>query len=316
MLNENPIPSYGRTKDYLDLFRFSLGILSVIAVLAAGFIVYVMRGNSPNFLDFMFENGVLPLDGLILGVIATLLLASAIESINDYFDVETDIANRRYDRPIARGAFTPRYVKNLSIAFFVLSTVIISFLVLVYNVTIALLGFTIIFIIVGVFYNLGLKETGFIGNMWVSVGYVSPLFTGFFLLSPTEDFILFACGLMLGVTFFLATGREIVKDIQDLAGDKSVNLKSLPVRIGPVRAGWIASGLFLIAIICATLVGLLVYENVVFWSLLVILTLILGLTSYTILTEKELGGKKARKYTRWSLWTAMGAFFLGAFFIP
>ena len=305
-----------RFKDYFDLFRLSLGILSSISVLAAGFIVYVLKGGIPNFLSFLFDNGVITIDGLVLGMIATLLLASAIEAINDVYDVETDIANERFDRPIARGAFTREYVQNLSTALFLITLLLSFILVVVYRVTVTLIFFTLICIFIGVGYNY-VKRSGFLGNIWVSIGYVAPLFIGFFLLNPHNIDIIINCILILGTAFFLATGREIVKDIQDYEGDLSTNHKSLAITISPKGAAYVAMSFFGATIISAIIVGVLVYSNLVFWFFLLALAIILGITSLTIITEPPAtGGKKARKYTRWSLWWALGAFFLGVYFIP
>jgi len=305
-----------RIKDYFDLFRISNGILSVIAVLAAGFIVYVLKKGQPDFTAFFLNNGVLEWPGLALGLIATLLLASAIEAINDVYDVETDIANKRFDRPIARGAFSREYVRNLTGVFFIIAVTIIAFLNIIYQVTIFLLFFTLFCVGIGIGYNY-IKSTGFIGNMWVSIGYVAPLFIGFFLMDPQEDLVILNCFLMLAATFFLATGREVVKDIQDFEGDLMSQLNSLAVKIGPQKAGFVAIVFFVMALVCVTTAGLIIYKNVIFWALLILLVLMLGLSCYSILTESpSVGGKKARKYTRWSLWIALGAFFLGVFFIP
>ncbi|MHA2328080.1 MAG: UbiA family prenyltransferase, partial [Candidatus Hodarchaeales archaeon] len=146
---------------------------------------------------------------------------------------------------------------------------------------------------------------------------VAPLFIGFFLLEPEEDLILLNCVLILLAAYFLATGREIVKDIQDYEGDLKSGLNSLAVRIGPKKANLVAIGFFAIAILCASLAGLLVYKNWIFWIILLFLVFILSLTSYVIITDTpSSGGKKARKYTRWALWWALAAFFLGIFFIP
>ncbi|MFX0207259.1 MAG: UbiA family prenyltransferase [Candidatus Hodarchaeota archaeon] len=304
-----------RIKDYFDLFRLSLGILSSFAVLAAGFIAYVFQGGFPNFISFLFNNGVISIDGLILGMSATLLLASAIEAINDVYDVETDIANKRFDRPIARGAFTPEYVRNLSATFFIITLLLAIVLVVIYRVTASLIFFTLFCIFIGVGYNY-IKRTGFIGNMWVSIGYVAPLFIGFFLLNPHDINVIMNCTLILSATFFLATGREIIKDIQDYEGDLKTNCKSLAIKIGPKGAAFIAMFFFGATMISAVVVGVLIYNNLVFWFFLLVLAIILGITSLTIIIEPPAeGGKKARKYTRWSLWWALGAFFFGVFFI-
>lgn len=304
-----------RVKDYMDLFRFSLGILSCIALLVAGFIVYVLRGEKLDFIEFLLSNGVINIQGIVVGMISVLLLASAIEAINDVYDVETDINNERFDRPIVRGAFTPEYVRNLCVSFFSLSVALSVILVVIFQANVAIFFFNLLCVFIGVGYNY-IKRTGFLGNMWVSIGYVAPLFVGFFLLKPQEDIIILNCILMLVATFFLATGREIVKDIQDYEGDKKSYMNSLAVKYGPIKAAFVAILFFTLAVICVTLAGLFVYKNLVFWSFFGALVILLGFTSYTILTESSAsGGKKARKYTRWSLWWALAAFFFGVFFI-
>ncbi len=105
--------------------------------------------------------------------------------------------------------------------------------------------------LVGVGYNY-IKHTGFIGNMWVSIGYVAPLFIGFFLLEPNDELIILNCILMITATFFLATGREIIKDIQDYEGDLKSDLNSLAVKIGTQKASFVATVFFVFAIICET----------------------------------------------------------------
>jgi len=305
-----------RLKAIVDLFRITLGFLSGFAVLSAGFIVYVLKGNSPDFLNFFFSNGVLEWPGIFMGLFATMLLTWCNQSINDYFDVETDIANKRFDRPIARGDLSRSFVRNLTIAMYISAAIIIFYLVLVYHVTIILLFLTLIFIFIGVSYNLGIKQLGFLGNVWVASGYVAPLFVGFFLLNPNDEKTVLACILILNSTFFLALGREIIKDIQDYEGDKQLNLNSLAIKIGPRKAGMVAVFLFSITFGSSVIVGLLFYQNLVFWVFDGFFLAILILTGHTILTEQTQGGKKARKYTRWSLWVALGAFFFGIFFIP
>jgi geranylgeranylglycerol-phosphate geranylgeranyltransferase len=309
------LPS-SRLKALIDLFRFTLGFLSGFAVLSAGFIVYVLKGNSPDFFNFFFSNEVLEWPGIFLGLLATMLMTWSNQSINDYFDVETDIANKRFDRPIARGDLSRGFVRNLTLIMYSGAVLIILLLVLVYQVTFALFVLTLIFIFIGVSYNLGIKKLGFLGNIWVAAGYMGPLFVGFFLLNPNTEITILTCILILNSTFFLALGRELVKDIQDFEGDKQQNLNSLAIKIGPKKAGSVAVFLFFITFSSSIIVGLFIYQNLVFWIFDGFYLVTLVLTSYTILTEQTQGGKKARKYTRWSMWVALGAFFFGIYFIP
>ena len=78
----------------------------------------------------------------------------------------------------------------------------------------------------------------------------------------------------------------------------------------------IATFLFFVSFGASVIVGLFIYQNLIFWIFDGFYLITLLLTSYVILTEQTQGGKKARKYTRWAMWVALGAFFLGIFFIP
>ncbi|MHA1977806.1 MAG: UbiA family prenyltransferase [Candidatus Hodarchaeales archaeon] len=300
----------------IDLFRFTLGILGSFAVLSAGFIVYVLEGRSPNFLTFFFDNGVLEWPGLMLGLFAVMLLTWGNQSVNDLFDVETDIANQRFDRPLARGDLSRNFVKILTFLMFFTAVLIIGALVLIYRITIALFIFTLIFIIIGVGYNFGVKQLGFIGNIWVSLGYVAPLFMGFFMLNPQKPLTIGACGIILNSTFYMSIGREVIKDIQDYEGDKQQHLNSLAVKYGPRKASIVATIFFCVTILSSVMAGVFVYKNLVFWFFDAVFAMLLLVTSYTIFQESTQGGKKARKYTRWSLWVALAAFFFGIFFLP
>ena len=303
-------------KAIIDLLRFTLGILSSFAVLSAGFIVYVLEGSSPDFITFFFDNGVLEWPGLIFGLLATMLLTWGNQAVNDLFDVETDIANQRFDRPLARGDLSTNFVKILTFLMFFSAVLIIGALVLIYRLTIVLFIFTLIFVVIGVGYNFGVKQLGFIGNIWVSIGYVSPLFIGFFMLNPQRELTIVACAIILNSTLFMSVGREVIKDIQDYEGDKQQHLNSLAVKYGPKQAGIVATIFFCITILSSLVAGMFVYKNIVFWVFDAVFALILLITSYTIFRESTQGGKKARKYTRWSLWVALAAFFFGVFFIP
>ncbi|MHA1973062.1 MAG: UbiA family prenyltransferase [Candidatus Hodarchaeales archaeon] len=301
-------------KAHIDLFRASLGILSCIAVMVAGYIVYVFETSQTNVITFIFNNRVLEWPGLILGLIATMLLTFAIQSINDFYDVETDKANKRFDRPIARGDLTSDYVLKITSVLFVVAILIIAFLVIYYRVTIFLLVFAIFSVGLGWGYNY-VKRTGFLGNIWVALGYVAPLFIGFFLLKPSSEVSIQISFIVLITTFFLATGREIVKDIQDYEGDLQSNLNSLAVKLGPKKAGIVAAFFFSLVFLTTSLTGVFIYKNIIFCFFILILAFILILTIYVVLTEEPArGGKKARKYTRWSLWWALSSFFFGVMF--
>ena len=92
------------------------------ALIQAGAVFFIMIPIFLwGFLGTMQEG---PDMGLIFGLLATIMLSAATQSINDAYDVEVDIANKRFDRPIARGAFTREYVIMISSSLFILSSLI------------------------------------------------------------------------------------------------------------------------------------------------------------------------------------------------
>ena len=108
-----------------------------------------------------------------------------------------------------------------------------------------------------------------------------------------------------------------LSNCQDYKGDLEKDLRSLAITLGPRKAGFVSLIFFALTVICCALLGFFIYKNVVFWIFFILLASILGLTEYVVFIEgtEEEGGKKARKYTRWTLWIALGAFFLGVFFV-
>lgn len=171
-------------------------------------------------------------------VFATLLATGGGNAINDYFDREIDAVNRP-DRPIPRGAVTPRGALGFSGLLLVLAVVLtvllppLAIAIAVVNL-LALIAYTEVF-----------KGLPGVGN-----GLVGYLTGSTFLYGGA------AVGGDLGpvlVLFVLAAGatvaREIVKDVEDIEGDRAEGLNTLPIAIGERNALAVATAFVVFAIV-------------------------------------------------------------------
>ena len=170
-----------------------------------------------------------------LSMAIVVLFTGAGNSLNDYFDREVDkVAHPT--RPIPMGIVRPNHAFAISAVFFIVAFVL-SLFVDVWSVIIVMSS---IAVMVG--YEILLKAEGFAGNLarrWLTGALF--LFGG----AAVEELEL---AWILALLAFLATlGREIVKDIQDLEGDRGVR-RTLPMRIGVRNAGIVGSVAFLAAV--------------------------------------------------------------------
>lgn len=181
-------------------------------------------------------------------IVATICATGAGNAVNDYFDREIDRVNRP-DRPIPRGAVSPRGALAFSGALFAVAVVaaltlpLAALLIAVVN-SLALIAYTEFF-----------KGLPGVGN--VVVAYLTGstfLFGGASVGRPLSPNVL--------VLFFLAAvatlTREIVKDVEDVEGDRAEGLRTLPIVVGErtaLRLGTVALVVAVLASGLPVLVG-------------------------------------------------------------
>jgi len=157
-------------------------------------------------------------------VLATITATGGGNAINDYFDREIDAINRP-DRPIPRGDISAHGALWFSLGLFgvaiaaALTLPAVAVGIAVFNF-LALVAYTELF-----------KGLPGVGN--VLVGYLTGstfLFGGAAVDEPLGAAALF--GLAAVATFT----REIIKDVEDIDGDRQEGLRTLPIVIGQRRA--------------------------------------------------------------------------------
>lgn len=159
----------------------------------------------------------------VLSVI--LLLAAFANVINDIFDIKIDIDNQT-NRPIALNKIRPKIAILFSI-FLVFSSICIIFAYQFnMNSKILILGFNLPLII---FYTPFFKKIPLIGNITVSLLLSMVFIVTSIYITNTIHLSLYP---LIIFSFILMLIREIVKDIQDINGDKKNNVYTLPVRYG------------------------------------------------------------------------------------
>jgi geranylgeranylglycerol-phosphate geranylgeranyltransferase len=176
--------------------------------------------------------------------LAAFSVTGAGNAVNDYFDREIDAVNRP-KRPIPSGRISPRAALLLSSLLFAASCLLAG-LASRLCLYIALLNSLLLF-----FYARDLKGMPVAGNLCVSYLTGSTFLFGGAALGPAGAIAnLFPAGLS-----FLATmSREIVKDIEDMEGDRKGGARTLPLLAGRAISSAAAAAFSLLAVILSLLV--------------------------------------------------------------
>ncbi len=261
---------------FIRLTRIHHAIMTVLAVIAG-----VISSIS---IKYVFHYSI----NILLGSIVAVLVEISVFIFNDIFNLEEDKINDP-NKPLVKKEISLKEAKIYGILSLFLS-IILSYLI-------NLPSFILIIIAVstGMAYNISLKKYGIIGNIIVAFNTALPFYYGCLLtntLFKEEIFIFFI------IAFFTSLGREIIKDIMDITGDRKAGIKSLPNTIGPKKSGYIAS-IFIILAVCLSYLPLKLVKNLVGYISLIIPTDIIFIyTSYSIVQNPSIkNATKLRKIT-------------------
>ena len=248
---------------------------------------------------------------IILAMIAVFFETAAGNVINDYFDYNIDLVNRP-ERPIPSGRISLKNGKNYAYFLFLAGTIcgfLISYL------TNNWIPFIIVLIadVILYLYAYKLKATPLIGNL--AVGFMTGfgfVFGGFTINNP--DIVI--TSIFLGFfAFVMTTAREIVKDIEDVEGDKKDGARTLPILIGKKTPAILAS--ILIVIDCALCPLLYTYHIFgVLYLIIIAIAVILFIYSAIIIlkSQDEASAHKSSKLLKIGMLIAFLSFALGSFF--
>lgn len=247
---------------------------------------------------------------IILAMLAVFFETAAGNVINDYFDYNIDLVNKP-ERPIPSGRISLKNGRNYAYLLFALGTVcgfMISF------ITNNWIPFMIVLLadVVLYLYAYKLKSTPLLGNL--TVGFMTGfgfVFGGFTLNNPN----IIITSIYLGFfAFVMTTARELVKDIEDVEGDKLEGARTLPILYGERTTAILAA--ILIIIDCA-LCPLLYHINIfgIYYLAIIAIAVILFLYSAVLIlkNQEKATAKKVSKYLKIGMLIAFVSFIFGSF---
>lgn len=240
--------------------------LSIIALTMYGLGVFFETIYSKNEL---FGAESLPFRLLIF---STILIAAGGNIINDYFDIKADRVNKPERQIIGvyikrRSAIVSHWVINFvafSIAMY-LSWVMESFLYLFIH----LLSINVLW-----YYSMKGKRQFLFGNILIAaLTALVPVLVGFYFHQvyanelPQMDQFSFLLNSEIHYTYYLTIGlgsfafilnlaREIVKDMEDVEGDKKLPAKTLPIILGLQKSKYISAAILSGVSICTLYIWL------------------------------------------------------------
>jgi geranylgeranylglycerol-phosphate geranylgeranyltransferase len=284
-----------KIKALWQLMRLEHGFMLAIAILIGAIIA---------------SKGVPPWDNLFFAFLTALFLEAGTFALNDYFDLEVDMKNKRMDRPLVRGDINP-VTAVLIYIIFLPAGIVSSYMVNITCFYIALLNAGIATI-----YDVKLKEIKVVGNFYIAFVMAIPFVFGGTVISTNLPPIIFLIAL---ISFLSGVGREIMKDVMDFVGDAERETKSFPLYVGKKGANIIASVFYVLAVVMSFIpffvnIDEAYFHDLIYLSLVLVTDVFLIYISANIVTKtdvKSLG--KYRNISLCAIFIGLIAFLIGAF---
>jgi geranylgeranylglycerol-phosphate geranylgeranyltransferase len=177
-----------------------------------------------------------PLSKLLLACFSGMLITGGANSINDYYDLEIDRINKP-ERPLPSGLIAPINARVFALILFALGILMGCFIHLI-AFYIVLCSSILLYL-----YSYRFKRTVLCGNLIVAfISGMAFIYGGLAVGRYRE-------ALIVGIFAFLFhLSREIIKDIEDMKGDRSQGLITYPLRHGIKRALVLASFVIIVLI--------------------------------------------------------------------
>lgn len=246
---------------------------------------------------------------LVLAMLAVFFETAAGNVINDYFDYKIDLINKP-DRPIPSGRISLKNGRNYGYFLFFMGTVCGFFISYLTNnwIPFAIVLFADVVLYL---YAYKLKSTPLLGNL--TVGFMTGfgfVFGGFSINNPT----IIMTSIFLGFfALVMTTAREIIKDIEDIEGDKADGARTLPILIGAKKPAILAA---ILIVVDSALCPLLYYYHVfgILYLPVIAIAVVLFIYSAIIILksqEREVAAK-ASKNLKIGMLIAFVAFVFGS----
>lgn len=240
-----------------------------------------------------------------LGALVVFVICGSGNVLNDYYDLEIDKINAP-KRPIPSGRMSPKTAFNYSLVLF-LGGIIISYFINMESLIIAIIAS----VLLTVYAKYG-KKMGFLGNIIVAslVGFT--LIYGALSIYPqgvlSKTIILALCAVLANIA------REIIKDIEDLEGDKKSGTLSLPSVYGVKTSKNISCFFLMLAIVLSFVPPYLgIFKSTIYIGTIIVADLIFASViihlNYTTVTKTI--ASQSQKWLKLGMSMALIAFLMG-----
>jgi len=234
---------------------------------------------------------------IIFSIFVIICYTAGANSLNDVIDYKADKLNKP-NRPIASGDISRDYGLISSIIFFSIGT----FVAFKLNHNSQIISIFIALPLM-VLYNIKLKKYPLVGNIVVSlVLALSFIFSGY-VFSNLTPMIIPSC-LAFGLTLI----GEIVKDIEDIKGDKVEGLKTFPIIYGKRNAIKLSVFLSIVLGLIAFVFFIFGYYNI-YYGIFLILTVEIPLAVVVISLSNKPNIITAKKSAKLLKFCTIGGLF-------
>jgi geranylgeranylglycerol-phosphate geranylgeranyltransferase len=264
---------------YLEILRIPNALMSVFAVIVSAILV--------GFFD--------PIQ-IAIACISVVAISGAGMVINDYFDYEADKVNRP-KRPLPSGRISKRGALAYLIILFIIGNLLTVFL------NYKMMALAAINTVLLVLYSWRLKRVLLLGNFIVSFTTASVFVFGGLLSGQLTALIV----VLAMMAFAANTGREIVKTIEDMEGDKRIKARTLPMVAGKSFAAWTAIFFVLFAVLFSPIPYMFKLLSVNYMILVTISDVIFLYSCFAIL----LSPRKSQKMMKIAMALTLVAFLIG-----
>ncbi|HKJ07309.1 MAG TPA: geranylgeranylglycerol-phosphate geranylgeranyltransferase [Flavobacteriaceae bacterium] len=253
-------------KPFLRLIRLPNLALIIYLQLVIRFALFPIFNFTPTLSLIQF----------IIFTLSIVFISAAGYVINDICDYKIDKINKPNKQIVGKSITienTKQYYKILNVLGLLLAAIVV---LQTQKPTLFLIYISIVYLLF--WYSKMLKGLFFIGNFIVAllIAIIIP-FQLFFEDSLINYEIKLAIGFLTFFAFLLNLIRELIKDIEDINGDKKLNLKTIPIVLGRSRARKISAVLVLPALFLCFYLLANYYTISVIISIYILLFIILPL---------------------------------------
>ncbi|MEA1987294.1 MAG: geranylgeranylglycerol-phosphate geranylgeranyltransferase [Candidatus Marinimicrobia bacterium] len=200
--------------------------------------INILLGSTAVLISATFFQNFPDILNIIFAMMVVMFLNAGANCVNDIYDIEIDKINRP-NRSLPAGKLSINEVKNFAVILFLIGNGI-SFYLGNFPFIISLIIATPLMVL----YASKLKKIALIGNLLVS------FILGLTFIFASTVFGNYMIGVVPAVLAFLLTLiREIVKDMEDIDGDKKYGANTLPIFLGIERTKIIVSALMMLLVV-------------------------------------------------------------------